>query len=131
VLVRTLALVAAVSLPAVLLYVVAARFVLTAVFGESYADASGALPWLAVAMSLLACGYLSVQYLLALERAHFLWALGAAAIAEPLVLAAIGTHITAVAIGLLGLQAALATTVLALGFRSAASPRASGAALAT
>jgi O-antigen/teichoic acid export membrane protein len=131
VLVRTLALVAAVSLPAVLLYVVAARLVLTAVFGESYADAAGALPWLAIAMSLLACGYLSVQYLLALERANFLWALLAAAIAEPLVLAAIGTHITAVAIGLLGVQALLATVVLSLGFRSAASPRASGAALAT
>jgi glycosyltransferase involved in cell wall biosynthesis/O-antigen/teichoic acid export membrane protein len=126
VLVRTLALVAAVSLPAALLYVVAARPVLTAVFGPSYASAAGALPWLAVAMSLLACAYLSVQYLLALERANFLWALAIAAVAEPLVLQSIGSRLTAVALGLLAVQALLATIILALGFRSAASPRASG-----
>ena len=58
VLVRTLALVAMVSLPAVLLYLVGAEPLLTAIFGPSYASASGALPWLAVAMSLLACAYL-------------------------------------------------------------------------
>jgi O-antigen/teichoic acid export membrane protein len=126
VLVRTLGLVAVVSLPAVLLYVVAARPVLTAIFGESYAGAAGALPWLAVAMSLLACAYLSVQYLLALERANFLWALVAAAIAEPLVLQSIGSHLTGVALGLLGVQILLAAVILSLGFRSAASPRASG-----
>jgi O-antigen/teichoic acid export membrane protein len=130
VLVRTLALVAFVSLPAVLLYVVGARPVLVAVFGEAYAGGAGALPLLAIAMSLLACAYLSVQYLLALERANFLWALGVAAIAEPLVLQTTGSHLTAVAVGLLAVQALLATVVLSLGFRSAASPRASGAAAA-
>jgi glycosyltransferase involved in cell wall biosynthesis/O-antigen/teichoic acid export membrane protein len=130
VLVRTLALVAFVSLPAVLLYVVGARPVLVAVFGDAYADGAGALPLLAIAMSLLACAYLSVQYLLALERANFLWALGVAAIAEPLVLQTTGSHLTAVAVGLLAVQALLAAVVLSLGFRSAASPRASGAAAA-
>ena len=127
VLVRTLALVAMVSLPAVLLYLVGAEPLLTAIFGPSYASASGALPWLAVAMSLLACAYLSVQYLLALERANFLWVLALAAIAEPLVLQAIGAHLTAVAMGLLVVQLVLAATILSLGFRSAAAPRASGA----
>jgi O-antigen/teichoic acid export membrane protein len=127
VLVRTLALIALVSVPAVLLYIVAAEPVLVAVFGEAYKGGAGALPILAIAMSLLACAYLSVQYLLALERANFLWALGVAAIAEPLVLQAIGSHLTAVAVGLLVVQAALAAIVLSLGFRSAASPRASGA----
>src|SRR3954447_11620152 len=127
VLMRTLALVAAVSLPAVLLYVLAANPVLTIIFGPSYASAAGALPWIAVAMTLLACAYLSVQYLLALERANFLWALAVAAIAEPLLLQAIGSHLTSVAVGLLGVQAFLAFVVVSLGFRSAASPRASGA----
>jgi glycosyltransferase involved in cell wall biosynthesis/O-antigen/teichoic acid export membrane protein len=127
VLVRTLALIALVSVPAVLLYIVAAEPVLVAIFGEAYKGGAGALPILAIAMSLLACAYLSVQYLLALERANFLWALGVAAIAEPLVLQAIGSHLTAVAVGLLVVQAALAAIVLSLGFRSAASPRASGA----
>jgi O-antigen/teichoic acid export membrane protein len=127
VLVRTLALVGFVSLPAALLYVVAARPVLIAIFGHQYASGAGALPVLAIAMSLFACAYLSVQYLLALERANFLWALAIAAVAEPLVLQAIGSHLTTVAVGLLGVQAFLALIVLALGFRSAASPRASGA----
>ena len=128
VLVRTLALVAVVSIPAVLLYVVAAEPVLVAVFGDAYADGAGALPWLAIAMSLLACAYLSVQYLLALERTNFLWALGAAAIAEPLVLQATGSHLTAVAFGLLAVQSLLAAVILSLSFRSAASPRALAAA---
>src|SRR3954453_23382484 len=122
VLVRTLALVGFVSIPAVLLYVVGAEPVLIAVFGEQYKSGAGALPVLAVAMTLLACAYLSVQYLLALERANFLWALGVAAIAEPLVLQAIGTHLTAVAVGLLVVQSLLAAVVLSLGFRSAAGP---------
>jgi len=128
VLIRTLALVAAVSTPAVLLYVVAAGPVLTAVFGKTYVSGANALPVLAVAMSLLACAYLSVQYLLALERANFLWALAVAAIAEPLLLQAIGSRLTAVAVGLLAVQTFLALVVLSLSFRSAASPRASGAA---
>jgi O-antigen/teichoic acid export membrane protein len=127
VLVRTLALVGLVSAPAALLYVVAARPVLVAVFGKAYAGGAGALPVLAIAMSLLACAYLSVQYLLALERANFLWALAVAAVAEPLVLQAIGSRLTAVAVGLLAVQTFLALAVLSLGFRSAASPRASGA----
>ena len=127
VLVRTLALVGFVAAPAVLLYIVAAEPVLVAVFGPAYASGASALPMLAVAMSLLACAYLSVQYLLALERANFLWVLAAAAIAEPLVLQAIGSELTAVAAGLLVVQTFLAAVVLSLGFRSAASPRASGA----
>jgi glycosyltransferase involved in cell wall biosynthesis/O-antigen/teichoic acid export membrane protein len=129
VLVRTLALVGFVAAPAALLYVVAAEPVLVAVFGTQYADGAAALPVLAVAMSLLACAYLSVQYLLALERANFLWALAVAAVAEPLLLQAMGT-LTAVAAALLVVQALLAAIVLSLGFRSAASPRASGAAAA-
>src|SRR4051794_5691268 len=127
VLVRTLALVGCVAAPAVLLYIVAAEPVLVAIFGHSYASGAAALPVLAVAMSLLACAYLSVQYLLALERANFLWALAAAAVAEPLVLQAIGAELTAVAAGLLVVQTFLAAVVLSLSFRSAASPRASGA----
>jgi O-antigen/teichoic acid export membrane protein len=128
VLVRTLALVGIVALPALLLYIVAAEPVLTAVFGATYAGGAGALPVLAVAMTLLACAYLSVQYLLALERANFLWALGIAAVAEPLLLQAIGAKLTAVAVGLLVVQSCLAAVVLSLGFRSTAGARASGAA---
>jgi O-antigen/teichoic acid export membrane protein len=130
VLIRTLALIAFVSIPAVLLYVVAAEPLLIAIFGKAYADGAAALPVLAIAMTLLACAYLSVQYLLALERANFLWPLAIAAVAEPLLLQGVGSELTAVAVGLLIVQALLASVVLSLGFRSAASPRASGAAAA-
>jgi hypothetical protein len=102
--------------------------VLVAVFGPAYASGAGALPVLAIAMTLLACAYLSVQYLLALERANFLWALAVAAVAEPLLLQGLGSELTAVAVGLLVVQALLAAVVLSLGFRSAASPRAAGTA---
>jgi O-antigen/teichoic acid export membrane protein len=127
ILVRTLALVGIIALPAALLYVLAAKPVLIAIFGKSYASAAGALPWLGVAWSLLAAAYLSVQYLLALERASFLSVLAVAAVAEPLVLLGIGSHITALAIGLLGVQLILAAAILPLGFRSAASRRPSDA----
>ena len=127
VLVKSLGLVGAASAAAALLYAVAARPLLVAVFGHSYARAAGALPWLAVAMALLACAYLSVQYLLALERANFLWALAVAAVVEPIVLQAIGAHLTSIALGLLAVQLGLAAAVLSLGLRSAAAPRASGA----
>ena len=130
VLVRTLGLTALTAIPAFLLYTVAAEPLLTTVFGEEYGQAAGALPWLALAMSLLACAYLSVQYLLALERANFLWALLLAAVLEPVLLQAIGSQLTTIALTLLGLQLVLASAVLALGFRSAAAPRASGAAAA-
>jgi glycosyltransferase involved in cell wall biosynthesis/O-antigen/teichoic acid export membrane protein len=126
VLVRTLALTACTGIPAVLLYVVAAKPLLGTIFGPSYESASGALPWLALAMSLLACAYLSVQYLLALERANFLWALAVAAVAEPLLLQAIGQRLTSLAIGLLVIQLVLAGAILSLGFRSVAAPRAAG-----
>ena len=42
------------------------------VFGDDLAEASGALPLLGLAMALLACTYLSVQYLLGLHRARFI-----------------------------------------------------------
>ena len=66
----------------VVIYAVAARPLLGAVFGEDFTSASDALPWLGLAMALLACAYLSVQYLLALGRASFIWVLGVAAVME-------------------------------------------------
>lgn len=123
ILVRTLALIALTALPLVAIYALAAGPLLGAVFGERFRLASGALPWLGIAMALLACAYLSVQYLLALHRASFLWLLGLAAVAEPLMLQGIGARLTSVALGLLALQLVLAACVAAMVFRSAAQPR--------
>jgi O-antigen/teichoic acid export membrane protein len=114
ILVRTLGLIAAASVPMVLIYAAAGHQLLGAVFGEDLTGASGALPWLALAMGLLACAYLSVQYLLALGRASFIWVLGVAAVIEVLLLARIGADLTGVALALFGLQVVCATTVLTL-----------------
>jgi O-antigen/teichoic acid export membrane protein len=102
----------------VLLYAVAAKPLLTAVFGSEFTDAAGALPWLGLAMALLACAYLSVQYLLALGHSRFLWVLAVAALLEPLLVVGIGAHLTQVALALLAIQATLAACVIVVSMRS-------------
>lgn len=118
VLVRTLGLVAAASVPMVLIYAVAGRPLLSAVFGEDLTAASGALPWLGIAMSLLACGYLCVQYLLALGRAAFVWLLAGAVLAEVGLLVGMGSSLTGIAIALGGLQAVLGAVLVTVALRS-------------
>ena len=123
ILIRTLALIGAASVPMLLIYAVAAEPLLAAVFGADKTQAAGALPWLGLAMALLACAYLSVQYLLALGRSSFIWVLGAGAAAEVLLLLAIGADLTQIAIALSALQFACAAAVLAISLRSAAAAR--------
>ena len=75
ILVRCLGLIAAAGASIVLIYTAAGKPLLEGVFGEDLTLASGALPWLGLAMVLLACTYLAVQYLLALHRYRFIWIL--------------------------------------------------------
>jgi hypothetical protein len=95
---------------------VAPALVLRLAFGEETVGAAGALPVLGLAMTLLAAGYLSVQYMLALGRMTFLYALGAVAAAEVVLLlgAGLGT-LVGFATVVLALQAAAALAVLSLG----------------
>jgi hypothetical protein len=90
--------------------------VLRLAFGPETVVASDALLILGIAMTLLAVGYLGVQYMLALGRVAFLPALGVVAIAEIALLGMIGTKslLTFAAI-VLALQAAAALSVLAIG----------------
>ena len=92
-------------------------------FGDDLTEASGALPWLGFAMALLACVYLSVQFLLAMGHRRFVGVLAVAAAAEVLVLLAIGPDLTGIALGLAGLQLACAACVLTLSFRTRAPVR--------
>jgi O-antigen/teichoic acid export membrane protein len=117
ILLRTLALIALLAVPMVLVYSVAGEPLLRVVFGADLTDASDALPFLGLAMSLLACSYLSVQYLLAMGKANFLFILAAGVIAEVGLLLVIGDNLTAIAIALLGIQAVCATTILTLAMR--------------
>jgi O-antigen/teichoic acid export membrane protein len=117
ILLRTLALIAAAAVPMVLIYASVGRQLLSAVFGEDLTAASDALPWLGLAMTLLACAYLCAQYLLALGRASFIWVLGAVALAEVVVLAAVGANLTGVAIALFCLQVVCAGSMLTMALR--------------
>jgi O-antigen/teichoic acid export membrane protein len=122
ILVRCLGLIVGAGVPMVLIYTAAGKPLLRAVFGQDLTLASGALPWLGAAMVLLACTYLSVQYLLALHRYRFIWILAAGVVAEVAALAAVGDDLTGVAMALLAVQAVCACAVvyLALGRRHAA-----------
>ena len=90
---------------------------LEAVFGDKLTEASDALPWLGMAMALLACAYLSVQYLLAMGKASFLFVLAAGVLAEVGLLLAIGDDLTAIAIALFAIQAVCASIILTLALR--------------
>jgi O-antigen/teichoic acid export membrane protein len=127
VLARALALVAVVAVPMLLVYAVVPETVLRLAFGPETVRASGALFVLGCAMTLLAVGYLGVQYMLALGRVAFLPALGVVAAAEVALLGLIGTRSLLVfAACVLALQAAAALSVLAIslapGRRPAAAP---------
>ena len=117
---QTLILIGVLALPMVLVYTAGARPLLEIVFGESFGDAAKALPWLGMAMALLACAYLAVQYLLALGKSGFLVVLAIAAVAEPLVLLMLDDHLRDIAFALFGLQLVLATVITTMSFRSAA-----------
>jgi O-antigen/teichoic acid export membrane protein len=104
----------------VLIYAAAGEPLLRAVFGDDLTEASGALPWLGLAMALLACVYLTVQYLLAMGHRRFIFVLAAAAVAEVVVLVAVGADLTGIALALFLLQASCAVLMLADAFRTSA-----------
>jgi O-antigen/teichoic acid export membrane protein len=113
VLVRALAIIAAVAAPALLIFAVAPELLLRLAFGPDLTAASGALPLLGLAMTLLAVAYLAVQYLVALRQTRFLWLLGAMALAEPIWLATAARDIVGFAWIVLAVQAVVACSMLA------------------
>jgi len=117
ILLRTLGLIGALAVPAILIYSVAGEPLLRIVFGEDLTQASDALPFLGIAMTLLACSYLSVQYLLAMGRAHFLVVLAVGIAVEVPALLIIGDDLTAIAIALLCIQAVCSVTIFTLAMR--------------
>jgi len=120
ILLRTLTLIAICAVPMVLIYAAAGDPLLGAVFGDDLTEASGALPWLGLAMALLACSYLSVQFLLAMHERAFVAVLAVAATAEVIVLLALGAHLTSIAIALFVIQLACAACVLTVSLRTRA-----------
>ncbi len=116
VLARALAVVAAVAVPMLIVYALIPETVLRLAFGPETVRASGALLVLGFAMTLLAVGYLGVQYMLALGRVAFLPALAVVAALEIALLGDLGTRsLSSFAAVVLALQAAAATSVLLIG----------------
>jgi O-antigen/teichoic acid export membrane protein len=124
VLLRALAVLAVVALPALALFAAFPHLLLKAAFGEELTQASDALFILGVAMTLLAVAYLTVQYMLALGEARFLWVLGVVAIVEPFLLSAGNPSLLSFATIVLGLQVLAASGVVALGWRTRVRPHA-------
>ena len=113
---RALAVVAAVAVPMLIVYALIPGTVLRVAFGPDTEVAADALPVLGCAMTLLAVTYLTVQYMLALERTAFLPVLAVVAVAEILLLGSLGIDsLLSFALIVLGLQATAAVSVLAIG----------------
>ncbi|MEA2292093.1 MAG: hypothetical protein QOF17_1113 [Solirubrobacteraceae bacterium] len=113
VLARALAVIAAVALPALVVYALAPGPVLRTAFGAEYESGAGILLALGTAYALLAVMYLAVQYLLGLHLRSFLVLLAIAAVVEPAALA-LSSSLHSLAITVLAVQAAVAAAVLAL-----------------
>jgi glycosyltransferase involved in cell wall biosynthesis/O-antigen/teichoic acid export membrane protein len=118
-LVRTLALVGAVGVPFTLACLVAGQPLLRVVFGAGLDGASGALPWLAAAMTLFACASVAVQHSLALGRRVLVPVVAAVALAEPLLLRSIGGPAEDLAVALVLVQLGLAVVAVLLAVRAA------------
>lgn len=111
---RSLGLVGSIAAVLLVVYGLAPELVLRLAFGPGYGDGASALFWLAAAMTMLACTYLVVQYLLGQSRSEFVVALAVMAAVEPLVLRTVHSSLQDVAMLLFGVQLVLAVTVLAL-----------------
>lgn len=127
VLVRALAILLAVAAPALAIFAAVPELLLRLAFGPGLTHAAGALPLLGAAMTLLAVAYLTVQYMIAMHRTRFLWALAVVALAEPVVLGLANRHVVTFAAIVLCVQTAAAAAMLALALRARIAAPPSGA----
>jgi O-antigen/teichoic acid export membrane protein len=125
-LLRTLGIVLVCAIPCLLIYAFGAHPLISAVFGKGKATASNSLLPLGAAFTVLACTYLAIQYLLALKRTWFLVAIGAVAVAEPVLLLQASRQPAGFATVVLAIQAlgALLAFAFALALRRPNAPHA-------
>ncbi|HEX8204639.1 MAG TPA: glycosyltransferase [Solirubrobacteraceae bacterium] len=114
---RTLALLAAVCVPALIVFAGVPSLLLRVAFGAEYTTAADALILLGAAMTLLAVAYLAVQYMLALRQTGFLWVLGVVAVAEPFLLTSSDFGLVSFAGVVFALQCAAAAGAVTLALR--------------
>ena len=118
VLLRAFAVVGAVALPALPVFALAPDVLMRTAFGAEFEEGADVLLVLGVAYGLLAVGYLSVQFLLGVGARGFLVVLGAAALAEPLLLLFTDDLETFAAI-VAGVLASVAAALLLMALRPA------------
>jgi O-antigen/teichoic acid export membrane protein len=118
VLLRALAVLAVVAIPAVAIFALVPKLLLGVVFGKETEIASGALPVLGLAMTLLAIAYLTVQYLVALGEMRFIPILVVLALIEPFLLLKGNFDLTNYAVAVLGIQAVAASLIFLLGIKT-------------
>jgi O-antigen/teichoic acid export membrane protein len=117
VLVRTLAIIFVCAIPCLLIFAFVPHLLISSVFGPKKATAYPSLLPLGAAFSVFAATYLAIQYMLALKRAWFLLAVGAVAIAEPVLLLQASHRPAGFAAVVLGVQAAGALLAFGLALR--------------
>lgn len=117
---RSLAVIGLCALPALAIFTFGGEQLLKAAFGEDLTGSANALPWLGLAMTMLSCTNLSVQYLLALHRRAFVAVLAVAVVAEVVVLAGMGANLEHLAFALFLVQLACAAVVVSIAYRTAA-----------
>jgi O-antigen/teichoic acid export membrane protein len=123
VLLRSLLVVLGLAVPALAIFAAVPSLLLRLAFGSEYTGASDALLVLGLAMTMLAVTYLAVQYLLALGHHRFLLVLGAAALADPLLLITIsGESLVSFAAVVLAAQAFGVAATLVTALRAAPHP---------
>ncbi len=122
ILVRALGIILVCAVPVLLIFAVEPHLLLKLAFGAKRASASGSLFVLGVAFTVLACTYLAIQYMLALRRTWFLIAIGAVAVAEPILLLNASRRATGFATVVLGIQAVGALLAFGLALRSGSAP---------
>ena len=119
VLLRALAVLAAIATPALLIFALCPELAdARRVRPRPHRRPPTRCPSSALAMTLLAVAYLTVQYMVALGELRFLWVLGVVAIVEPFLLSAGDFTLLSFATVVLGLQLVAASAVLALGLRT-------------
>jgi O-antigen/teichoic acid export membrane protein len=119
---RALGIILVCAVPVLLIFAVEPHLLLKLAFGAKRAKASGSLFVLGVAFTVLACTYLAIQYMLALRRTWFLIAIGAVAVAEPILLLNASRQATGFATVVLGIQAVGALLAFGLALRTGSAP---------
>ncbi len=129
VLARALGIILVCAVPCLLIFGFAPKLLLRLGFGDKLTSASDSLLPLGAAFTVLATTYLAIQYMLALRRFWFLIAVGAVAVAEPILLLQASRKPAGFATVVLAVQAVGALLAFAIALRRDRTPAEATAAI--